>query len=268
MVCEFLNFYYALVSEKMSAAKIEAIMNFYDQIEHNDDYSFVHWSEYRKRLSEKKANKFFIGVMLDQGSRTERAWNAAGHFVDNHFLDAENIWQGIARSHHLTLKSICQKGYDGKSYATHFAYNHFPKRLKKAAQKIISEYGSDVRNIWNVKSKDVGVIDDRFLEFDGIGDALSKMAQFTLVRNFGVAGGRENQHLMSIKPDAVVQRVLYRTGLIASENAAVAADTIGEMNLNSPADFDAAVWIIGRDYCLKNDPNCVACPIRASCSPA
>lgn len=58
---------------------------------------------------------------------------------------------------------------------------------------IISKYESDVGNIWNyVRPEDVHVIYDRFLEFSGIGDALARMAQFILVREYGIAGGAKN----------------------------------------------------------------------------
>ena len=73
------------------------------------------------------------------------------------------------------------------------------------------------RKIWSVKPHEVNLIYDRFVEFDGIGDALAKMAQFALVRNNGVAGGKTNQAKMSVKPDLLVQRVLFRTGITQGE---------------------------------------------------
>ena len=102
-------------------------------------------------------------------------------------------------------------------------------------------------------------------EFDGIGDALAKMAQFILVRNYGVAGGQDSQHLMSIKPDILVQRVLFRYGLSPKKTAKTVADTVDKLGLDSPADFDAAVWIIGREYCSNTEPDCSGCPLNKLC---
>jgi len=52
------------------------------------------------------------------------------------------------------------------------------------------EYDDDPRNIWAVRVDQVQAIYEKFLAFDGIGDALAKMAQFILVRNYGIAGGK------------------------------------------------------------------------------
>lgn len=64
------------------------------------------------------------------------------------------------------------------------------KAQHPAVEKIMGYYEGDVRNIWRVKHTEVYKIYDRFKEFDGIGDALAKMAQFILVRNYGIAGGK------------------------------------------------------------------------------
>ncbi|MCP4339839.1 MAG: hypothetical protein GY799_13350 [Desulfobulbaceae bacterium] len=249
----------------MQTNKVKKIMQVYNLLKLNDDYKWMRWAETRRRFSKKSANKFFIGVMLDQGQVTERAWDGGEYFVENYFNGTDDFWGEIASAHHATLKKICQKGYEGKSFAIRHTYNTFPKYLKASAKMICEKYESDVRNVWKVKPQDVSVIYDRFTEFQGIGDALAKMAQFILVREYGVAGGENNQNKLAIKPDILVRRVLSRVGLVESEHINTVITTVEKFNLESPADFDAVTWAIGRNYCLKTDPNCTVCHIQNIC---
>lgn len=248
-------------------AIVNQILKFYRKIEKDDDYDWVRWSAKRKRFTVFNANSFFVGVMLDQGQKAERAWDGGEHFVDTHFQSNQNFWQQIIDTHHSTLEKICQKGYNGTSYASAYTFNKFPNWIRSAAIKIINDYDGDVRNIWNdVTTNCVNEIYDRFIEFDGIGDALAKMAQFILVRNYGVAGGYKNRLNMSVKPDALVRRVLYRSGISKSQDINVSIQSIEKLKLSSPADLDAAAWIIGREYCIKKKSDCNSCPLNNLCS--
>jgi endonuclease III len=250
----------------MPVNKVKEIMRFYKHLESHDDYRWIRWAKSRRRFHKTTANKFFVGVVLDQGQVAERAWDGGAHLVDNYFNGSDDFWGEIAKTHHRTIKRICQTGYNGKSFAIKNTYNTFPLYLKSAANKIIDEYDSDSRNIWKVLPQDVQAIYDRFTEFKGIGDGLAKMAQFILVRNYGVAGGKANQHLMAIKPDILVRRVLHRLGLTETEKISHTISTVENIGLKSPADFDASTWVVGREYCFKTNPNCRECPIKIACN--
>jgi len=248
-----------------SPGPVNQILDFYKKLERNPEYEWVKWSKVRKRFTIKNANAFFIGVMLDQGQTAERAWDGGEHMVDNHFKGKRNFWKSVAATHRSTIRKICQKGYDETSYASVFCFNKFPIWLRNASDKMLNDYKGDPRNIWNVTSENVNEIYIRFKSFDGIGDALSKMAQFILVRNYGIAGGIENRSNMSVKPDELVRRVLFRSGISTSNKIRESIEALENLHLPSPADFDAAAWIIGREYCLKNKPKCYSCPILVSC---
>jgi endonuclease III len=250
---------------RMMNSPAAQILNFYKMLEKDPDYSWVKWSKIRRRFTEKSANAFFMGVMLDQGQTAERAWDGGEHMVDNFFKKKRNFWKSVSTTHFATVKKICQTGYDGTSYASVFCFKKFPNRLRNASEKILIDYDGDPRNIWNVTSKNVKEIYNRLVEFDGIGDALAKMAQFILVRNYGVAGGIDNRSNMSVKPDELVRRVLFRTGISPSNKIPDSINAIKSLRLPSPADFDAAAWTIGREYCLKTNPECHSCPILRSC---
>ena len=226
----------------------------------------MEWSDKRRRFTKRKANEFFVSMMLDQMQRAERAWKAGRYMVKHHFNNTDDFWQEIADTHLSTIKKICREGYDRKAFALGVKANSFPRHLKSAAKKIVSEYKSDVRNVWNdVGAKHVDEIYYRFNEFEGIGDALAKMAQFILVRDYGIAGGKESKRYLSVKPDVHLQRVLFRLGISEEETATSVNANVNNMRLRSPADFDWAVWNIGRNYCHSRSPDCSNCPLEAVC---
>ena len=196
----------------------------------------------------------------------ERAWAAGEHLVENYFKGSGGFWCEIANTHHATIKRICTKGYHGQAFALGVKVNVFPKNLKSAARKIVEEYESDVRNIWNgINMRDVDQIYWRFVEFEGIGDALAKMAQFILVRDYGIAGGKKSKEYLSVKPDVHVRRVLFRLGIYERETSTSVISAVDKLNLPSQADFDWAVWTIGSKHCHASEPDCSGCPLDRVC---
>ena len=244
---------------------IESIMRHYDQIV--VDRPDLDWRT--DRMTKRRANRFFVGVILDQRQKLERAWDAGRHFCDR--FDHADLWGQIANTDIRTLRRISSEGFgDGwRGWTGSYAglnVNKFPSWVKEGARLIVRNYGGDVRNIWRgVRPEEVGTIYDRFFEFPGIGDALAKMAQFALVRGYGVGGGEKNKTRMQVKPDIHVCRVTYRAGLTSKPTPRVVASEIGRLPLDSPADFDLAVLFIGRDFCHPTEPDCTHCPIGKVC---
>ena len=259
--------------------KVNAVMEHSRRIRRRQgpNWEWVKWTNYRHRLSITTANNFFIGVMLDQLGNTKRAWEAAEHFVTKHFNQVDNLWQAIIEILDVDLDYICQYGYNGKSYAVFYATNKFPIWLRENARRMIEVYDSDPRNIWNYA--EVNQIRDRFEEFDGIGIALSRMATNDLVRGYGVAGGwrvgrrraggQRVREQLFLKPDVLLKRVMKRVGFIENNTETQVLNWEQEMKnnriLRSPADFDAAIWEIGNNYCSRTNPNCEGCHINHVC---
>lgn len=248
--------------------KVAAVMDYYAAMSKTMEHGDFRWSPVRRRFSLDKANAFFVGVLLDQGQRAERAWDGGRHLVDHYFTGSGGFWGEILAAHPQTVKRICTSGYDGTSYASVYCTNKFPRWLRSAAGIMQRDFEGDPRNIWAVPPDDVGLIYDRFVQFGGIGDALAKMAQFILARNYRVAGGKQNQSRMSVKPDVLVRRVLYRLGIAASEGLPDVLGTLEAIRVKRPADFDASLWVVGREFCLKTNPKCDACPLRPQCDHA
>lgn len=235
-------------------------------IEYSKRVGRPEWSEVRGRFSEQEANVFFVGVMLDKGQIANRAWEGGEHLVNNYFNETGNFWEDVANTNLNTVKKICREGYEGKHYALHIHAKNFPKDLKNNAKKIMKDYEGDVRNVWNgIRPEEEHEIYNRFTEFSGIGKALAEMAKFILVRGYGIAGGKEIRKKMKVKPDLHLQRVLYRLGISEEESVKSVIDATEKMRLKSPADFDWAIFDIGRKYCFKSDPNCSDCPLNKVC---
>lgn len=228
-----------------------------------EDYRFK-WRTGEGFRSISEASTFFIEVMLQQGQKADRVPDAAKHFVKEYFPD-DSIWHDIAKKHIDSLTKICQQGYNGRSYASKFNVNKFPKWLKDNAQIMIETYDGDPRNIWDVSKEDVEKIYTRFEEFSGIGDALAKMAQFTLVRRYEIAGGIKSKQYLKVKPDVHVCRVLHRMGLSDSESPEDAIKCVESAKISSQADLDAVLVNIGRKHCFKNKPMCPNCLLKKVC---
>jgi endonuclease-3 len=254
--------------EKIHPA-IYKLMEYYEELQDIESYEWLKWSDKRKRFSEKRANIFIVSLLLDQGQRVEYVEEKSEYLVNNFFKKGKNWWKNILREHYKTVARICKTGFNGGSFALNYQTNKFPKWLRSAAKKIVDDYDGDVRNIWN-NIKDPQIIYDRLKEFDGIGDALAKMGQFILVRQYGLAGGISSRALMSVKPDIHVRRVVYRTGIAKSEKTNVVVETFENLDLKSPADIDAALWEVGRKYCKPRNPKCDeesdSCPLNEVCS--
>ena len=243
-------------------------MEHYESLQGRDEGA--RWRK-RRRMSDHEANAFFVGVMLDQGQDLDRAWDAGRHFCSR-FDSESNLWNQVASTPLGSLRRISRVGFDeGADSYWQGAYacrnvNKFPNWIKASAKLILEKYDGDARKIWNgTKAKDVGELYDRFHEFPGIGDALAKMAQFILVRSYGVGGGEKNKARMRVKPDVHVRRVAYRIGLTTQMRPKPVADEIEALGLDSPADFDWAVLDIGRNFCKRTLPLCGECPIVPTC---
>ena len=254
---------------KSKKKSIRQVMKHYENLARRDEGA--RWQK-RRRMSDHQANAFFVGVMLDQGQDLDRAWDAGRHFCSWFDTDS-NLWNQVASTPLRSLRRISRVGFDeGEESRWRGAYacrnvNKFPDWIKASAKLILEKYDGDARKIWKgTKAEDVGELYDRFHEFPGIGDALAKMAQFILVRSYGVGGGEKNKSKMRVKPDVHVRRVAYRIGLTTRTRPPKAvAEEIEELRLNSPADFDWAVLDIGRNFCKKTLPLCTECPVVPTC---
>lgn len=219
---------------------------------------------------------FFLKVILNQGQNSGRARLAAEEFVEKFYeINEKSFWEKISRMREADLKEKCkfENGiHRGKNYAVRGNTKKFPSQMIENAKIIIKDYNGEVKNIWeditSPNQEQVDLLQKRFKRFDGIGEELSRMAVFQLVRKLGVAGGWKARRFLKVKRDTHLLNVIANAFLgnaDASDNDK--KDFADSLVLDSPADFDHAAFDIGKKFCLKKgEPKCPECPIRKACN--
>lgn len=258
------------ISPEKTIMAIEA----YFKILQEEGRSYTHWVGRLVPLTEWEACRFFIGVMLDQRQSAKRAWKAAEEFVEkrNKKWSAKTFWEHFAEMNIRDLRKYCQFLPDGDYHKSYAGINakKFPNWLRENAQKIVEEY-EVAENIWqkdlpaNNENK-IAEIHKRFSDFAGIGENLANMATFSLVRDHGYFGGWKSRKFLKIKFDTHVNRVISKAILSGNPEAGDALSYVKVLNetLDSPADFDRALFAIGQDFCQYDD--CGHCPIKNACN--
>lgn len=238
-------------------------MDYYRRMRRRSGYEWLRWASEPVPMTLNRSTGFFVGVMLDQQQPAVRAWEAGEHLVRNHFGKAADWWATVATTDLNAVRDVCRIGFRGKSYAVGYPANAFPERLHRNARIMVDTYYGDPREIWS--DVDAKEIYKRLRRFHGIGDALAKMATFLLVREYGMAGGKSKRKCLWVKPDEHVRRVSFRLGLAPTNKASDVIRAIEALDLASPADFDAALYLTGQTYCHPGTPDCTECPGAAVC---
>lgn len=262
---------------------LKAIMAYWQKLADDGEF-FTKWASRKQLLDGWEAVRFFIGVMLDQRQPADRAWAASHEFIRKakaYHWSPKTVWHRLAEMNVQQIREFCRFENDEKWSGAFAAINSrkfegYGKRkgwLRENAQKIIDEY-EYVDDIWNgglPKDSEIQIeeIHSRLSAFSGIGKNLANMAVFSLVRERGYGGGRKSKGLLKIKFDTHVRRVVDRAIISGNPQLGSARDYVenvlngGEV-LESPADFDYAVFRIGQDFCQYDD--CAHCPISSACN--
>ena len=172
-----------------------------------------------------------------------------------------DFWKIIGAINRDELHEFMKSGNGGK--ALHFYHGEMTDNLKHAARLMLEKYDGDPRKIWQVKKNDIKEVKRRLREFHGIGEQLASMAVMILVRDYGNLGGKKSFPFLVPKEDVHTKKVFQRTGLTRSSQTVVGVAR--ELNPDFPAILDEPAWIIGKEYCFKNNPNCKECPITGVC---
>ena len=70
---------------------------------------------------------------------------------------------------------------------------------------------------------------------------------------------------MDVKPDIHVIRVFSRLGFISQLNEKEAMNAARRLNPEYPGALDAPIWVIGRNWCIADMPQCHNCPVNEIC---
>lgn len=276
---------------KSTERVINAIMKYWEKLSAEDD-SYTKWAENPIPLEGKDACLFFLKVILNQRQKSEVAREAAEEFVARFYeSDEKSFWKKINSMSESALQAACsfqstifsEKAEkqiekeekqilvkEGTSYAG-INKNRFPSWIKANADMILQDYQGQVENIrkdiTTPSQQQVDLLRKRFKKFHGIGEELSRMAVFQLVRKYGVAGGRAARRFLKPKRDTHLLKVM-RNAFFAGDpqmDDKALKKFVDGLNLDSPADFDHAAFKIGKDFCTEQD-KCTVCPIHDACA--
>jgi endonuclease III len=212
---------------------------------------------------EDPAQKFLFQVLFDQNMDWVQAWDNVELFEDR--LGTLNV-KKIAK---MTLGDIhsAMKGDKRKSDPDEWKSLHrFPKKLsswiKGTCKMLVEEYASDPRHIWN-NTKSARLIEERLMEFPGIGQKKASMLINILAHNRGFRN--INRREIDISVDSLVRRVFLRTGLADIDTTDDIIQVSRTLHPKYPGILDLPAWRIGQDFCFPTWPDCKACPIGMIC---
>ena len=202
-----------------------------------------------RSVDKKRANKFLLGCILDWQIHADRAWENARRLAEDVLGDPEDLWGAIAA---IPLAQWMERF---NQYSLHrFQKGH--ERVWTIGRRVLSQYRGDARNIW----KDVPPSEALSrLEDLGVGEQISRMVVGALMDTGQIEG------IGDVKPDRHVCRVLGRIleGSPFQPDQVVYASR--QLSPENPWLLDRPLYLIGKEFCFAQDPNCPACPIRAEC---
>lgn len=198
---------------------------------------------------------FVLAVLYDQGIKAERAWeipyllkSKLGYFDVNKIAETDENY----------LINLFNKSPKLHRFPATMA-----KRTIAACKLIVRKYNGKPENIWNDSPRSDD-LQRRFEEFNGIGQKKASMATNILVRDFNIAVVDKSG--IDVSYDIHIRRVFLRTGLVDKDDVQTIVNRARELNPEYPGILDLGSWIIGRDYCHPNNPNCKDCPLSGYCS--
>ena len=112
-----------------------------------EDWCWLNDALKEKRAANKKeANKFFIGAMMDRQMLTDAVWDNTALLTEEFLGDPANIWEEILSMPESKWNRAWQK------HKFHRFVNVMSKCIRDNAKKMVSEYQSDARKIWQPQS--------------------------------------------------------------------------------------------------------------------
>ena len=209
-----------------------------------------------KRPSRKVANKLLLYCILDWQMHADTVREKARHFSEEVLPDPENLWNVITEVSEAEWKSKKQEYNLYRFTAAHM-------RVWYIGKDVVARYDGDARNIWEGRTP--ASVYERLMKLGkhGTGPNISNMIVVALIDAGQIQG------VSDVKADTHVRRVLWRL-LLGTEYKANESSEAVKMARNvypsNPWLLDDPMWVHGRDICLKSDPKCKTCYLRAECA--
>ncbi len=126
----------------------------------------------------------------------------------------------------------------------------------------VTQYGGNAANLW-ADSPGAGTLIRRLEAFDGIGPKKAAMAVLIIERHLGIP-----IRLMAesdIAYDVHLRRVFLRSGIAEYDDREHMVARARQLNPARPGALDLGAWLVGRDYCRPQSPDCAGCPLTDVC---
>jgi len=197
---------------------------------------------------------FTLAASLDRGTKAEIIWTIPYWLrMDMGHLDPYQLNQMTIEQ----LSSVVARLPKKPRYQS-----DAPRTIYELSQIVVEEYDGDAELIWTDQPAQQVMMLMRRVH--GVGEGIASMVVLLLERCRGIRFPDWN--VMNVKPDVHVQRVLYRAGIASKISEADAIHAAVRLNPEYPGALDKALWMIGRTWCKKTDPNCGQCNMNTICA--
>lgn len=196
---------------------------------------------------------FLLGVVLDDGAGSERAWE--GPVVLQQRLGHLDPWR-------LRNQPADVRAAVAGPPAIHHDVEGMAEAIVMAATRVCTHYDGDAARIW-APDATAAEVDARLRAFRGIGPRQAAGAIELLMSNFGVELADPADS--NVAYDVHVRRVLLRTGLVEVDDSHAISAAVRRLHPARPGSIDLPTWLVGRRYCHPAQPDCAACPLTSAC---
>jgi len=219
----------------------------------------------------KTPHAFVIGCVLDRKVPAERAWAAP-----------YKLKQRIGGFSFSKLRRLTPDDWekylgrqDNDPECLHVLWRNTKQGMPlclHSAMQIIDDYSDgkgDARRMWTGAGLRGDDIVHRFKRIRGVGDKIANMAVRILATRFKRP---INMKSIDVSVDVHVAKVFPRLGLVKIDAGTSQKDIkkiivqkARELHPSFPAEIDRPIFMIGKQFCHKTNPNCGGCPMKRLC---
>jgi len=216
----------------------------------------------------KTPHAFVIACVLNRNIPAEKAWVAP-----------YKLKQRIGDFSFLTLRQLKRRGWKkhlgpqkGDREKIHRFWNTVMPGCLHSAVQVIDKYSNNrgqAQRLWSGNKLSGKEVVDRFKEIEGVGDKIANMAVRILVTQLEQ---KIETASIDVSVDVHVAKVFPRLGLVHVNEGATKSsikklivEKARKLHSEFPAEIDPSIFIIGKNYCHKTNPNCVYCPMVELC---
>ena len=197
---------------------------------------------------------FLLAVLFTQGVPAERAW--AGPYLLRERLGHLDL-DRLATERSAVDEAVCRRP------ALHRFKHTLAGWISDAAARVLDCYGGDAAAVWAGTPSAIELT-QRLSAFRGIGRKKAAMAVEILRSHFGVEiTGLQRG---TIAYDSHVRRVFLRSGLVDVDTPIEVARAAARACPAAPGSLDLATWLVGRQWCHPQRPECDECRLGAECA--